>query len=99
MDDISCPMCGKYGPANSFHISDKDDIFVISRRSLGRKKGFEETERMSIFDSDYEDQVSAINERAFEIIKIFRDNGKISDDDILEQLGFDSSEEEEDEEE
>jgi hypothetical protein len=86
---VACPLCGKQSPLGSFRTSEEDDIKVVELKGLGRGKGFAITLTESIFDySEYDETVSKITTRAFEIIRILRDHEIISDDDIQEELGL-----------
>lgn len=45
---LSCPICGKLTPLDSFNPEDmEDDVQVVEMRSLGRGRGFEVVSRRS----------------------------------------------------
>jgi len=97
MTSVACPLCGKYSPMDSFSTSEVDDIRTASMRGLGRGKGFEATERGSLFDSpEYQDTVSLIAKRTLEIVKLLFDYEAITYEDVRKALESDSADEEED---
>ena len=53
MSMLSCPLCGRLVSLRHFAPEDFDEnIQVVSRRSLGRGRGFEVTGRYSVLDDE-----------------------------------------------
>ena len=92
MTSVSCPLCGKYTSITSFDPGSlDDDIYAVSFRGLGRGRGFKVTEKRSLLDSlESEETVSAIADRTLQIAKFLRDEGTISDKEIIKAVGLNS---------
>ncbi len=89
MASIVCPMCSRHIPLESFQTNKSGDIEMVLVRGLGRGRGFEIAGRSSLFHSKKgEEIISAIRDRAFEIVKVLRDNGIASDFEIWEGIEF-----------
>jgi uncharacterized FlaG/YvyC family protein len=87
MSHLVCPLCGKNAPLSKFDPEYLDlDISLVSFRGLGRGRGFEVADRVSVLGDD--DITPKVLNRVVEICKMFISEGIIDPVSLSNNLGL-----------
>ena len=97
MSKVYCPMCGWNKNRSIFHPEEMDDdIWGAEVHGKGRGKGFRFDQAISLLSSD-DDLVKRIGQRCLSIINFLIKSGDLSEEEVREELGFESDGEEDEE--
>ena len=93
MPMMSCPLCGKMSSIERYNPNIfADDIFIVEVSGLGRGRGFEVTNRGSIFSAHYrmdpiiDRTLGDLRDRTLDILNILDERGIIRENELLERM-------------
>jgi len=94
MSQFICPLCGKSNSIEKYDPSEFDlDVWAKEQVGLGRGRGFKEVSRWSLLGNG--EALADMSTRLLALVGLFYENGHITREDVLEQVGGDEGEESE----